>query len=1365
MPDGKLVRVYQGRVGSLEANPPASLDELWAHHDLFQDAVNYYLVALAALAAPGGNSPMSRLRSQMAGCWEPFRRGERRFKGLRDSIAPYLPPGSCARGIETACTAILAGNPVSPAILNDAVSQLAGKLKGESQVQQIGRSHWPMLCSPATRATFQGEPNRAQHDAARKWLPFYLHDPETTPEGAAARLRLHWFANLAKGKPHYTADRARVRLREAVKALRSADHNSDFDRLDAAVGGLEVEFPAYMAGGAGAATRLARVNAFLLLKYVEASDFTLGRLRNCYHQPKPGAVAPPAPEEAGGGSGDPGDPIQCARGERGYVFPAFTSLPAWGSDGVIQWSEFDIAALKEALKTINQVQQKTVERQEQAAKIQQMLDWMEQKEGSEAPGADKDDENEQREISVLGGDPRWELAKELLATELAEEPYLAPGETAPYGLARRTLRGFHELREKWRKVVKSGQMPADETAAKLLKITVDFQTANRDRIGSVNLFRALTDPKYWPLWEEPTDVEQLQRTKCGFAGDVLDTHCRYLEQQADLERLREPVRFTPADPSQSRRQFLFSDLKGKSEPKHHANAPDGGFRVEVSLARRTGGRWAETRAILRYTAPRLLRDGLRRAADENLERASWLTPMVAALDPPEPTAQDFRKAPLGLFPDRGPDGTTRALLNFPLALNPDFLSRLRGGFAWEQQLAAYGKRGQRQRFYLRWPAQQGGEAAANGWWQHCQEFRCLAVDLGQRDAGAFAHLRARAAAGPANGAAARFIGNDGAQDWFASVAACGLMRLPGEDAAVWRGGQWAQELSGEKGRLACPGETAEADAICQGLGQDPAEWLGPHPARLSFPRQNTQLLRALRRAQADLARCHRWLWMLGDDQKRARALDEIGDLDPAAAHAEWRAWAATGQLAPLADALRAEIARRTALLTLQLAAIANRCLPLRGHRWAWRAHPDAEAAQAGCHALAMEAAPGHHPWLAGQRGLSMERIEQIEMLRRSCQSLNKALQRVPGAPPPRAKDLRDHPLPDPCPEILAKLDRMKRQRVNQTAHWILAEALGVRPKRHAMPKAERVARDQHAEYERIPGRSLADFIVLEDLSRYLSSQDRPPRENGRLMQWCHRQILAKVKELAEPFGIPVLETPPAYSSRFCSRTGAAGFRAVEVTPEAAGRWPWREILARPDDERHGRAAALFAWLRAANQGRGGKKPHCLLAPDRGGPLFVSLADRPRDGGVGRSRPPRWVTQADVNAAINLGLRAIAAPDVAEIHVRIRTEAKNGGFLVRAGSAREKARWSGRRPPVAPRAGDDFGTLIKDSPRPNFFADVAVLARFDRATIAGLQPPVASGKGLWTAVRQQEWECCREINQARMDKWRVALPAAAAAPGG
>src|SRR5690606_29850472 len=72
------------------------------------------------------------------------------------------------------------------------------------------------------------------------------------------------------------------------------------------------------------------------------------------------------------------DPVQVARGARGFVFPAFTSLPCWhGSDGAHPtWKDFDIAAFKYALTAVNQVEEKTKERHTEITRIKADLERM-----------------------------------------------------------------------------------------------------------------------------------------------------------------------------------------------------------------------------------------------------------------------------------------------------------------------------------------------------------------------------------------------------------------------------------------------------------------------------------------------------------------------------------------------------------------------------------------------------------------------------------------------------------------------------------------------------------------------------------------------------------------------------------------------------------------------------------------------------------------------------------------------------------------------------------------------------------------------------------------------------------------------------
>jgi hypothetical protein len=259
------------------------------------------------------------------------------------------------------------------------------------------------------------------------------------------------------------------------------------------------------------------------------------------------------------------------------------------------------------------------------------------------------------------------------------------------------------------------------------------------------------------------------------------------------------------------------------------------------------------------------------------------------------------------------------------------------------------------------------------------------------------------------------------------------------------------------------------------------------------------------------------------------------------------------------------------------------------------------------------------------------------------------------------------------------------------------------------------------------------------------------------MQWCHRQLVTKLRQLCETYGIPVLATPAAYSSRFCSRTGMAGFRAVELTPAARHEAPWRWILARLDAHDRGekhlesetllearRVQGLFADLDRLNMGRTDSKkpPHTLLAPLQGGPIFVPIGDAP-------------AMQADLNAATNIALRGLAAPDRHDIHHRIRTERqKGGGLVLRATTKREKARWADDPPALTLTTG-----AVASERAPNLFIDLARAAEFDRASLSGLEQPFATSRGLWTAVKRRAWERASALNCARIAKWNAVTPVA------
>jgi len=464
---------------------------------------------------------------------------------------------------------------------------------------------------------------------------------------------------------------------------------------------------------------------------------------------------------------------------------------------------------------------------------------------------------------------------------------------------------------------------------------------------------------------------------------------------------------------------------------------------------------------------------------------------------------------------------------------------------------------------------------------------------------------------------------------------------------------------------------------------------------------------------------------------------------------------AAKQIPVLVEAMKSEILNLRGVLCRELKLVANRILPLRGRKWEWAARTD----RPDCRVL-RETDPGTDmadKKLRGQRGLSLKRIQQLAELRRRCQSLNRALQHTPGVRAQDGASRRGIELPDPCPDILAKIDNIKEQRIHQLAHDILAQALGLKLRVHQVDAIKREQHDRHGEYERIPGRTPVDFVVIEDLEFYATTQRRAKSENAKLMMWSRRELRKKLIELCETYGLPIVETSPDYTSKFDARTGGPGFRATEITPDSRKEPRWRKMLDRwerhlkgekisdvKSRDEHKRIAELFALLDAANNGRrlsDSRNPwHTLFVPQRGGTLFIAAA--------GNGGP----VQADINAAINLGLRAIAAPDCHEIHSRIRLEHEAGEYRPRRKSKREEARWKS----VPKTAAFNF----TKQPPPDLsdaFADLFKVASYDHCHFPGLGLKFAGGRGFWDTVNKLEWSRCLAINAARLRKWGVKAP--------
>lgn len=1459
-------RIYQGRVSKVQTlkpgtkgiNPevwqdlPAWEDALWQHHELFQDAVNYYIVALAALGS-SPDSKLTRLRGLLDTVWDRFDKKGQRRQGMRESLQrawQLAGPPTLAEAVEKFRQPLLK-NGVHPDEMELAGESLAVDLGGEGSIQQGGTEYWPYFCQSGFKrgVTFPREAAQLTKEKAVKQVARLVWHPKAdTHLGHIHRaLKQSHFCNVTGDGAKLDGDRAKEVLDDALKTLLSAGHITakQKEMFAAKVEAQIPEVAVYAGGSINKDALKERFYGFLVFKHLASGIDGLRMLRSIYDEPvkkQTEKKAEPTEKEKQEARlvSLADDPIKIVRSKARIVFRAFTALPTWQCTEVstelhdrsafahelsgnelhqVAWKEFDIAAFKEALKVYNQFQQNVEKREDKLngfatkllvmdgeraregylgegeveTKIRARLEkiWKETKGKPKAP---TNDSGEESSLPRFIGDARIDRLRQIINADLAEEYRLTDGRKTAYGLRRRTMKGWSEVKRKWQNAVKSGETYSEEKRQKL-KADLDEMRGGekREQIGSHKLFEAmLADNAAWSIWREPDEKSQEQINKHEWAADPLEAFREYCELREAMEEVSaRPLNFTPADARYSRRLFMFTDACsfGSDRGDYKHDAKELAVTVPVAVRGETG-RLCMKRCRIVYSAPRLLRDHIR-AEDGNYAQ-NWTQPMMQALfygieDAANP--QELKDAAVQLMPDFDAKGTRRILLNFPLDLNEGRVqTRIGKSELWQKQFVSW-KRGAQLPF-LRWASDFDGKEP-HRWWDTVENFRVLAADLGTRHAASIAIV----ACGKNREGTSRFIGNAGGKDWFARYQSGAILRLPGENAEVLRpespldkderGKAFREELYGERGRPADLAECQESFEMLAALNQpgllgDIAD-AATLQQRFSLPELNDKLLVGMRRAQGWIAACISWHWKLTQpesEQQRQSALEQLREQEKIP---EWQSLADGGdeKMVKLRDALRVHISTQRERAQEHLLQLTRRILPLRGRTWEWVTHPDKHD----CHLLrqTQEGTGPENVKLRGQRGLSMARIEQLSELRRRWQSLNQSLRREIGEKPLTASQMRNDPIPDPCPDILIKLENIREQRVNQTAHLILAQALGLKLREPQKSPQSRDITDTHGEYK--VARSPVDMIVLEDLARYLSDQGRAKSENSRLMKWCHRAISLKLKMLAEPFGIPVMETPAAYSSRFCSLTGVAGFRAAEVGWEDRHEFRWRELLkvdlaesqneitdAVSNKSKLETLERQYAVAKATQEmflelekiSRSAHPHRTLLAPQPGGPMFITAKELPHPAPAinrkQRGNASVLPMQADLNAAANLALRAISHPASASIHHRLRTERKKGtkgqpdSFL-----ARENRRFGKEKAVIMLRQGD---ALPKER-NTNLFYDEHNVAKFGRARLESDDNttfPYASGPGLWKTVndRVKQWNRCMEVNTARLAQWNQEL---------
>ncbi len=1333
-----FVRIYQGRVTSvrevlsekkLDFGYGEEMEEtcLTRFHELYTDAVNYYLLAIGAMVRGSEEEKLKNYVERIEECWKPYSKKGKSYEGLR---AGFQRSFGLEKSLtfQEACDLILkTDDPIDSEIYRLAGESLLFDLGGEGKIQQGSKTYLPLFCVAKSTANFpRGEVNRLKSEG-KVLLPSLLwsEDRKGTLADLFQRLPFEYFANPNTNGSLYKGEEARQRLCEAVEEEEKHGGLSPdlVDSLKAMIKELpdELSYPRYTGGSVNKEALLRRLNLYLLLRYVSPSEELFERLKSLVKKPAKFVSEYQMTETEKKLHQLGEDPIKLARGERGYVFPAFSSLKIWkdAEAGVCSFKGFDIQAFAEALKGISQYQMMTDKRVSERILEKARIDWIR----GVSDVLPKNEDGESEVLPQLGGDVRFERLEKLLGELVDDEGE----ELSVRRLRPRGFRGYRDIRKEWLRIE---GVPGKIEPEMLKKAVVRVQQADPRLVGDTTLFEALTKLENQIVWQVPQDGQDRPH-------DVVAAALRLSEIERKYEDLQRAVKLSPAHATLSRRQFLFSDLTGSS--KEHVSFRDAKEQFAVvSIVNEEREGWEEKRVRLDFSAPRIERDGLAGG-----KGADWLPPMMKALGV-KVSKPNFTKVAVALMPHRKNDEEMCHLLNFPVTL--EFSGKEEAGLQrvdWKKQLN--GTRDQK--LHVHAPGVLDKDKSQKPWFKQEEVvqtgLQVLGVDLGQRAAASCAIIEL-------NGS--KQVGREtkkplpvidlGMREQAGSVSEARVIRtssvrLPGEDQNVLINGKWQKEHYGSRGRSATEEEYEEALKIESLLDEKKGDWVGSSATSFSFPEQNDKLLKILRVLMARRRALYRLSWKFTSDKDGL--LSSLAGVRGESARAE-RAKEEGMGLGKLLEGVRQRYDELGAQIKDSLELIGDRVLPVHGYSWKWRVHREAEFQKGGWHELVAEEREHRKLRIKGQRGLSMQRLEQVTAFRKCLLSFNRSGLEEFGEKPLKGEAMRDESTPEPCPSILKRLDELRDQRVKQTAHGIIQEALGVR----LISQKNRSSQgDVHGVYEKIPGRRPVDLVVLENMQRYRASQGRGKRENSALMQWSHRAILDKVKEMGEPFGLQILEVQPDYSSRFHALTGNVGFRANRIARrDSESDWA-AAISAKIKSKRTEKDRFLNdLFLKHEEAMREGKTLPALLYPQDGGTDFVGMKKE------GAKLIPLRPYQADLNAAVNLALAAVAAPSAFHVFRKIRLERAERNVKVVRSNKREKEAF-----PTG--AVVKSGDVLSDKKNQNAFFDHGEVSSSPSVEIDGITIKISTSLGIFAEVKRWKWEMCRLLNNEVLKKFGIS----------
>ena len=1335
-------RIYQGRIinaefedNDLRQNSQFSpIEAINDTHRLFQDAVNYHIVALAGMCQGKAVPIAGEFETRIQSIWKEKPKNAILAETLQESLARTL--NLTAPTYEDAVEEIYQHTEhreLLPYVLKYIMDST---LSGDGAIQQNGRELLPKLCNPLFSGNFTFSRKERKSIEGLKKLKNRLEVAnENELRELAMEMDLSWAGVKTQPDAYYTTEDSASEVSKAIedflnllkkgldsslKKLQSL-YNADLIEMIRTVTANGTLVPMKQLAKNNKAIPILKYSAILFMYY--PCRLTADILRIKLPNKQKIEINPDNEWDIYSHLDD--DPIILTRGKRGYVYKGFSALPCWEAESDCMYEkEWDILAFKEALKAIHGFDLKQKEREKKRREIEQNIRYV--TEGVGKPIST----NEENDIPlpVLKGDPRYAavvaLIKELSRTE--EELYT---------ITSRTLGAFEEVTKAWKDCIRQGQ---DSTES--LQQCVKSVQANSKRFGAQVLYDALCKPEYRCIWEAPAPCDKYPRSE-----NILSDYGIVQSWQKELVHLSEPVRVTAAEARYSPRQLMYSDLAnlGPNVKKGctFVDREKGVIRLGA-LIRNGKGRWVGTPVRVTYSAPRFVRDQI----GENSElwpktnsplRKEWMQPMLQALNLSQESMPIMEKTPavgLAISETSESNGSPRMYLNFPTRLNVEPLQKALGkSELWQRQFCG----GKDELLHLLWPALQKKENVA--WWEneHIQKsgFSVLSVDLGVRYAAAYSLVRIstrdniKSLSG--RDIVNRCIGRTEPHSWFAGVVRQGLIKLHGEGHSTSINSKGSQALRDVHGIRTASSE--EKQTIINTFAQVGATpWFaGKADEAVSIIQLNDEALRLFRRILSRNRIFSSWAFKLMQTEKAAATMQDMKDYFSKVGddfYPEIKKAVETGDIEKAEKKLwtAAETLRKQ--LPLLAEVVTNSVLPQQRYKWSWQ--PTSRHGFIGSGVMVRETDAKQQKvkrYFMG--GLSVYRLTQLEELRHSLQSMNRQLHNKLGQEVVFGAGTRNQQVIDPCPEILEKIDSLREERVHQIAHNIVAQALGVRLLSETKEKAalDESGRDvYHGSYEVIPGRKPVDFVVLENLNKYRTGIDRTPDENTTLMRWAHRQILSKVKQLlTEVFGIPVLETHAAYTSKFDYTDSAPGFRAQQLTLTYCKRM---EERAKNEKERK-TAIAYTGIIKLLNAENVLNKLH-LYYPQQGGEFFISLH---KDNNIS-------VRNADMNASANIAWRALAAPEQFELIHRLRlNKTAKGELQQQLLNVREKAIKDWRLVHTAPEQVEKSGYITAFYGKPPYGIPLCYLQKGD------ILIPFSYSKHVWGYLKNRAWDICHRLN--------------------